>query len=430
MNKILLGDCLEELATLDADSVDSVVSDPPYGLEFMGQDWDSFGSVVESPKDAGGFQDGSGGNAYSRSRIRVGYQKPAAYQQFMTQVAEALLRVMKPGAYGLMFGGTRTYHRVTCALEDAGFEIRDCLGWLYGSGFPKSSNQKGDWAGWGTALKPAWEPVVLFRKPSRLTVPRNLERHGVGALNVDGCRVGKEPRINDPAGNVPGGNSLMLSVSGMPRDATPKPCFGRWPANILHDGSDEVLAVFPESKSGSRKTGVHVAAGGSGVYGDYHEAELPALAASSGSASRFFYCAKASKADRDEGLGEDFQEAEVRGGGGRVEQGYEEAGDLARAAGAYGALKAAKRNTHPTVKPTALMRYLCRLVTPPGGLVLDPFTGSGSTGKAAVLEGLQFLGIEKNPEYVRIAEARVQAARMVESEEPRAGDLDDPDPKS
>ena len=372
-DRVLVGDCLELLRTLDADSVDAVVSDPPYGLEFMGQDWDSFGSVVEKPEDAGGFQDGSGGNAYSRSRIRVGHQKPAAYQAFMFEVAEALLRVMKPGAYGLMFGGTRTYHRVTCALEDAGFEIRDCLGWLYGSGFPKSSNQKGDWQGFGTALKPAWEPVVLFRKPSRLTVPRNLATHGVGALNIDGCRVGdsggtkgfdfkKSPSVNAY------GNGLN-GKKRQPIDA------GRWPANVMHDGSEEVEAVFPSQSD------------------------------------RFFYCAKANSKDRDEGLGDDFEESELRGGGGRVEEGYEGADDgLREAAGKFGALKSAKRNTHTTVKPTALMRYLCRLVTPPGGLVLDPFAGSGSTGKAAITERFRFIGVEKNPEYARIAEARIRAA--------------------
>lgn len=369
---ILTGDCRARLADIDPDSVDSVVSDPPYGLEFMGQEWDSFGAVVDDPATVGGFQDGAGGNAYSRSRIRVGHQKPAAYQDFMFDVACGLLRAMKPGAYGLMFGGTRTYHRVTCALEDAGFEIRDCLGWLYGSGFPKSGNQKGDWSGFGTALKPAWEPIILFRKPSKLTVPRNLETWGVGALNIDGCRVGE-------SGGTKGFDfQKQASVNTYGNGLNGKKCqpldAGRWPANILHDGSEEVESLFPNQ------------------------------------ASRFFYCPKASRKDRDEGLGDDFEEAELRGGGGRVEEGYEGSGDgLREAAGKFGALKSAKRNTHPTVKPTDLMRYLCRLVTPPGGLVLDPFTGSGSTGKAVVLDGFRFLGIEKNPEYARIAEARIRA---------------------
>lgn len=395
------GDCREVLATLEPDSIDSVVSDPPYGLEFMGAKWDSFGEVVDDPATVGGFQDGNGGNAYSRSRIRVGHQKPMAYQEFMFEVASGLLRVMKPGAYGLMFGGTRTYHRVACALEDAGFEIRDCLGWLYGSGFPKSSNQKGDWTGFGTALKPAWEPIVMFRKPSKLTVPKNLEALGVGALNIDGCRVGDSggTRKEKPE---PGRETVNCYGSGLNGCVVASTDKGRWPANILHDGSDEVMAVFPEQKSadkrgdceGSRPGGFANVGTDSGsgepcgrVYDD------------KGSAARFFYCAKANRKDRDEGLGDSFESTLPK-----APNGAENCVGSGR-----GSMSKPRKNSHPTVKPTALMRYLCRLVTPPGGLVLDPFNGSGSTGKAALLEGFRYLGIEQSEEYLRISEARLQA---------------------
>jgi len=415
------GDCREVMASMAASSVDAIVTDPPYGLSFMGKGWDHGVPGVE----------------------------------FWTEA----IRVAKPGAHLLAFGGTRTYHRLACAIEDAGWEIRDCVMWVYGSGFPKSldvskaidkvrdwskverlnleikrareaaglslkeigeamhaatDGQYGSWyhrgghmffetgrnlpsrpewdwlrkvlpiasefydaydaaerevvgvqknamsgwsmdgatkfidrnitapateaakqwQGWGTALKPAWEPVIVARKPLAGTVAANVLEHGTGAINVDGCRVGTE----DMSAQFDREWKQDGTFGNGKRASQGKKCPpGRWPANLIHDGSEEATAPM-------------------------------------GEAARYFYCAKASKADRDEG------------------------------------------NNHPTVKPTDLMAYLCRLVTPPGGTVLDPFCGSGSTGKAAVREGFGFIGIEREAEYAEIARCRIQA--VLEGQEP------------
>jgi DNA modification methylase len=285
--EVIQGDCLDAMPNIPENSIDAIVTDPPYGLAFMGKAWDH---AVPGP-----------------------------------EFFAAMLRVAKPGAHLVAFGGTRLYHRMTVAIEDAGWEIRDSLMWLYGSGFPKSHN--GPWG--GTALKPAWEPIVLARKPLDGTVAANHLRHGCGGLNVDGCRVGTDGGCKG-AGVGAGGRCYGDGLNGT--FAKPVTGLGRWPANLIL---------------------------GEGVT----DAEW----------SRFFYCPKASKADRDE------------------------------------------NNTHPTVKPTDLMRYLCRLVTPQGGTVLDPFTGSGSTGKAAILEGFNFVGIERDTEYVNIAEARIAKAQTKET---------------
>lgn len=356
--RLIRGDCLEIMPTLDADSIDSIVTDPPYGLSFMGKDWDH----------------GVPGEAFWRETLRVA----------------------KPGAHLLAFGGTRTHHRLAVAIEDAGWEIRDCLGWLYGSGFPKSHNLDGDWQGWGTALKPAWEPVILARKPLVGTVVVNVLAHGTGALNIDGCRVGTEP-LAAPVGGKGNGYSWNLPLA----QRGDNPHVGRWPANLIHDGSDEVTALFPKSGSGSGPregiVGGHMFGGDKGqndtLVGHWH--------GDSGSAARFFYCAKASKADRDEGceaLGERAGKRTLSGG------------DDTR-----GRPTPCNHNHHPTVKPTALMRYLCRLITPPGGVILDPFCGSGSTGKAAVLEGFDFIGIDTDADYLAIAEARIAAVSRQEA---------------
>lgn len=327
------GDCRDVMRDYPADHFDSIVSDPPYGLSFMGKGWDR----------------GVPGEEFWREALRVA----------------------KPGAHLLAFGGTRTFHRLTVAIEDAGWEIRDVVCWLYGSGFPKSLNVGG---GWGTALKPAWEPVIVARKPLDGTVAANVTRYGTGAINIDGCRVG---------------------------DAT-----GRWPANVMHDGSEEVVAGFPQSEAsvgtyrreqrqdhGGVDFGVHRPAGHTVGFGD------------SGSAARFFYCAKASRADREEGC----DHLPARTGAEAVDRDDDTAGLQSPRAGA-GRTADTVRNFHPTVKPTDLMRYLCRLVTPPDGLVLDPFCGSGSTGKGALLEGFRFVGIDLDPAHVAIAEARCQFA--------------------
>jgi DNA modification methylase len=377
---ILEGDCVEAMRGMDEASVDAICTDPPYELGFMSKAWD---------------------------RTGIAYQK--------STWTEAL-RVLKPGGHLLAFGGTRTHHRLACAIEDAGFEIRDCLVWMYGSGFPKSldvskaidkaagaerevvsetlkreqRNQSGivgtlideprfdrvtrpatpeaaRWQGWGTALKPAHEPIVLARKPLTGTVAQNCLTHGTGALNVDGCRVGSD-------GGTTRSHQADYAESGWRTGHEIETLnAGRWPANVALD--PEAAAMLDEqsgervSGSGNKNTanrdngqtiGHGLGAGeGEGIGGD------------TGGASRFFYCAKASRAERSVGLPD------------------------------------GQRSSHPTVKPISLMRWLCRLVTPPGGTILDPFTGSGTTGCAAVLEGFDFIGIEREPEYVAIAEARI-----------------------
>lgn len=357
----MLGDCRDRLRELEDCSVDSVVTDPPYELGFMGKSWDSTGVAYD------------------------------------VKVWEECLRVLKPGGHLLAFGGSRTYHRLACAIEDAGFQIRDQIMWVYGSGFPKSLNigkQDGceQWAGWGTALKPAHEPIVLARKPLDGTVANNVLVHGTGGINIDGCRVAGEPTpIN-----------RLDNWSGFGQEIKPKyeqeiNTQGRFPANLIHDGSDEVLELFPETAGGARpakatkRTGEHYEGG----WGPISDGER--IGFIGGSAARFFYCAKANKTDRNEGL-----------------DGFQPKRDADRIAddGVGGANPRNRSNTekvnhHPTVKPTDLMRYLCRLITPPNGIVLDPFTGSGSTGKAALLEGFTFLGVEQSEEYLRIAQARI-----------------------
>jgi site-specific DNA-methyltransferase (adenine-specific) len=357
-----IGDCLDVLKTLDAESIDAIVTDPPYGLAFMGKKWD-----CDAPS---------------------------------TDIWQECLRVLKPGGHLLAFAGTRTQHRMACRIEDAGFEIRDMIAWVYGSGFPKSHNLKDKWQGWGTALKPALEPITMARKPLIGTVAENVLEHGTGAINVDASRVGNEYRYNPPVGDLTSIGSSRTLAKGEGRNV-----FGRWPANLIHDGSDEVVGLFPETRASNARlpTGKH-------VYGHPDGRTSAAMRTSStidtmlrghndagGSAARFFYCPKASKAEREAGL-EEMEE--------------KPAGSLKMRTDAHaiknGMNTEPQRNHHPTVKPTDLMRYLCRLVTPPNGTILDPFTGSGSTGVAALREGFKFIGIELNPEYAKIAQNRIE----------------------
>jgi len=328
------------------------------------------------------------------------------FQDWCRLWAKECYRVLKPGGHLLAFGSPRGYHRLSAGIEDAGFEIRDQIMWVFGSGFPKSHNLEGDWEGWGTALKPAHEPIVVARKPFRGTVAQNVLAHGTGALKIEGCRVQptgeSRQRVSEASQDrryTETGGTNFAAKPGI-RGGDPA---GRWPANLIHDGSDEVLSCFPDAPGQSRAvTGDEPSSKTNNVYGQFDGRPATQPRGDSGSAARFFYCAKASRKDRDEGL-ERFENrpAGVKNESGR---GFSD-GDPYRAI--------LRKNTHPTVKPTDLMRYLCRLVTPPGGTVLDPFLGSGSTGKAALLEGFRFIGIEREPEYFDIACARVAGGGAV-----------------
>jgi site-specific DNA-methyltransferase (adenine-specific) len=324
---------------------------------------------------------------------------------YKVEVWKECLRVLKPGGHLLAFGGSRTYHRLACAVEDAGFEIRDQIMWVYGSGFPKSLNvgkatdSAHKWIGWGTALKPAHEPIVVARKPLEGTVAENVLKHGTGAINVDGCRV------EGLAGSGVWGSSNAFCQEGRVFNASPDGTeyrsaqhpAGRWPANFIHDGSGEVLAGFPQTKSGAlteghkQGAGCYGRVGGEKITGNY--------GGDSGSAARFFYCAKASRGERDAGCEGLDEKTSPR----LCDTGYESEMRM------DGKPCSKLRNHHPTVKPIALMRYLVRLVTPPGGLVLDPFTGSGTTGVAALREGMAFVGCEQSEDYIKIATARLRA---------------------
>jgi DNA modification methylase len=353
------GNCLDAMKRMEDNSVDSIVTDPPYGLSFMGKKWD--------------------------------YDVPSV------EIWAECLRVLKPGGHLLAFAGTRTQHRMAVRIEDAGFEIRDMIFWCYGQGFPKSKNL-GD--GFGSALKPATEPITLARKPVDGTLEASYAKHGTGGLNIDGCRVGTEERLSRPFNEANNKTFGKYERFGNPIEPD-----GRWPANLIHDGSDEVVGLFPDG-------GAH---GGKGKFVQHSWGEREPteqnIEASKGSAARFFYCAKSSKRDRDEGL-EAWPEQQSSVGDNRAGGDFNER---------LGKTPGVRRNVHPTVKPTDLMRYLCRLVTPPGGVVLDPFMGSGSTGKAAMLEGFQFIGCELSPEYMEIARARIDAATT--SKQPHTPDL-------
>ena len=261
--------------------------------------------------------------------------------------------------------------------------------------------------GLGTALKPALEPITVARKPLIGTVAANVLEHGTGALNIDGCRVGYEVRFNAPAGNKAGGNSLNMSAVGMPEDAGGRTVAGRWPANLIHDGSDEVRATVPQAKGQQGDLTGHTKPRGNGIYGDMAPAhDARARIESDTSAARFFYCAKASKKDREGGLDGAPDRVLAMSNQAKAELAR---GNMHEGESGMNTAKV-RKNHHPTVKPTELMAYLCRLVTPPGGVVLDPFMGSGSTGKAARLEGFGFIGIERDAAYFAIAQRRIDAA--------------------
>lgn len=452
---LYLGDCREVMAEMPENSVDAIATDPPYLISFMGKAFDT--------------QDGASSD-------------PKKMQEWHRLWAVEALRVLKPGGHALVMGGTRTYHRLVCGLEDAGFECRDCCMYLYGVGFPKSldiakaitkaelgvpqggpnplspntGKYKGgtikaghptgrgfgagpgqflneeevafdmeptdaarQWEGWGTALKPAVEIIVLCRKPlSEPTVAQNVLRWGVGGLNIDGCRIPYRvgdnavenglKRAETPRADIRGGGfhtgtdwskKRRIVASGM----TPE---GRWPANLLHDGSDEVLALFPDSKGqqgdvkGTEPS--HTDGEDTNCYGEYGRVAFGKHSDGNSSAARFFYCSKASRSERDYGLENmpNHTPGEVTGGRQEGSAGLDSPrAGAGRTSGGH--------NGHPTVKPLSLMRWLCRLIAPPGGVVLDPFMGSGTTRLACLVEGFQCIGIDQDQHYLDIAASRL-----------------------
>jgi site-specific DNA-methyltransferase (adenine-specific) len=361
MIKLVHGDCLERMKELASNSVDAVVTDPPYGIGFMGKQWDKGVPSVD--------------------------------------IWSECLRVLKPGGYLLAFAGTRTQHRMAVRIEDAGFEIRDMIAWVYGSGFPKSHNLKDEWQGWGTALKPALEPITVARKPlAEKTVAENCLKWGTGGINIDGCRVegnwgGSPKRTNSPESKQVYGDYGKIESE--------QSTLGRFPANLIHDGSDEVVSLFPNTKSTQTQFKVKGRSGGilgkEGADRDYMGGFND-----SGSASRFFYCAKASKSERNRGC-EGLEVKQTTGGGGMNNTEDD-------VCGKYGSIKAPANNNHPTVKPVALMEYLINMVSRDGATILDPFMGSGTTGVACKNLGRNFIGIELDADYIEIAMARIGAA--------------------
>ena len=440
--KIYSGDMNDMESVIEQNSIDAIVTDPPYEINFMGRQWDASGIAF----------------------------RPETWRHCWD--------VLKPGGYLLAFGGSRTFHRIACAIEDAGFEIRDTIMWLYGSGFPKSMNiglaidkkngvesevvgysggtmpdfrdvgrkqkaisgsdkltfgqvenadrkdapiykAQNEWNGWGTALKPAYEPIIIARKPCEGSCVDNVLKYGVGGINIDECRITledsykyKETNRHSRTTNVFTDDECGFDNSeNRVASASPK---GRFPSNLIltydETNYDEVCGGFPNTTS----------TGGSGEasinYGQYcggyqqgYVCDTLGGYGDSGSASRYFYCAKASKRDRDEGL-DAFEEKQCVGGGGGI---GDYLNDVNSCSGKYGSEKAPHKNTHPTVKPTALMSYLIRLVSPKGATILDPFMGSGSTGKSVMYENkdrnadYKFIGIELTDEYLPIAKARI-----------------------
>lgn len=412
------GDLFDVLPTLTAESIDSVVTDGPYGIGFMGREWDTFkpgtgaARKLMHPRERARAQDEAERIVSDNPNLNGRWRSPALspsqidydysvaglrrFQQFCEDWGREVFRVMKPGAYILSCGAPRAYHRMACGLEDAGFEVRDCLAWLFGSGFPKSLNLG---EGLGTALKPAHEPIVLARKPFKGSVRANVEKHGTGALNIDAARIG-----TDVVGGGGGFGQSWAGGSGLSKDYEPTPAIGRWPANVV---IDDIAAMVLDEQSGELVSGANPTRRGSDkfrdTYGTFNGQEEcdAARGVDVGGASRFYYCAKPSREERDMGC----YDLPARSGGEATDRKDGSAGLRNPRAGA--GRTGGARNIHPTVKPVELMRWLVRLVTPPGGVVLDPFTGSGTTGMACVYEQRSFIGIEREAEYVEIAKRRI-----------------------
>lgn len=420
--ELLLGDCLDRLKELEDSSVDAIVTDPPYGLSFMGKKWD--------------------------------YDVPSK------EVWKECLRVLKPGGYLLAFAGTRTQHRMAVNIEDAGFEIRDMIAWVYASGFPKSLNigkavdklqgnertkvgektktdfadiKEGDnkmfnhdgtkkiqlditkgtseWEGWGTALKPSLEPITVARKPLEkgLNVAQNCLKWGVGGINIDGCRVGTDTiKHNQDVKSFQRWKEQDGRNKKIVDDREPTFHTGRFPANLIHDGSQEVMGLFPDNKGAFAPVKEGQKGFGGIIYGKYKQAGdngKTFYGDGLGSAARFFYCAKASKRERN--IGCEGLEDSIGGGMAGTQ-------DQTLLTGSGNIRNNITKNNHPTVKPIALMEYLVKLVSREGQVILDPFMGSGTTGMACKKLNREFIGIEMMPEYMEIAKCRIKGVKKSE----------------
>jgi len=473
---LIHAEVLAGLATIADDSVDAVITDPPYGLGFMGKEWDTFrpeNVTREMKRDTrtqkrrelyGGRESDAPSPAMAAARYDRSATANRAFQAWCETWARECLRVLKPGGYILSFGGSRTYHRMASGIEDAGFEVRDQLQWIFGSGFPKSldvskavdrhlgaeprvvgarkklqSYGKGAvfggmpekdglqqiteatttagaaLKGWGTALKPAHEPIVLARKPFRGTVAANVLQHGTGAMNIDGCRIDGAP---DPASWTAQRSAVDTSDGRMGQKAANvaamnagliEPPSGRWPANVL---LDEEAAAMLDEQSGELTSGLFTGKRAAdklrNTYGAFAGTDETETYGDSGGASRFFYTAKASRSEREEGLYGDEGE-------------YEHSGPRGHALNGDGTPRPRPRqNSHPTVKPFDVMRWLVRLITPTGGHVLDPFVGSGTTGMAAIAEGFDFTGIDREAEYIGISRRRIASVAPLLAKEKTA----------
>ena len=458
--QLLLGNNLDLIKDIQDNSIDAIVTDPPYGL---GKEPDALPMLAAWLSN--GHYDHSSNSGFMGKTWDAFVPQPLFWKE--------CLRVLKPGGHILTFGGTRTYDLVTLGLRLSGFEIRDVVMWVYGSGFPKSldiskqldkmagaerevvgikpgheefanrgnmssvtslvtstlgqeggfarpwmtdpeqiekyhaltapaSDAAKQWSGWGTALKPAYEPIIMARKPLEGTVAQNVLKWGTGGINIDGCRVGTE---EDTRRNARGGdNGLTGSDTFKIRErfaSDKEQPSGRFPANLIHDGSEEVLQRFPNApgQQGDLVGHNHSSESRNGIYGKMPPKNDAIKRGDSGSAARFFYCAKASKTERDAGL-DNMPNAlklnPMRSANGTGEKNFD---------GGFPDIIC--KNTHPTVKPLALMRYLCRLITPPSGTILDPYMGSGTTGVAAKAEGFNFIGMEMEEQYFTIAQARI-----------------------
>jgi site-specific DNA-methyltransferase (adenine-specific) len=458
IDSIICNDALKYLSIFPENSIDAIITDPPYGLEFMGKEWDKFGG-----KPVGKNYNGNGGmKRYFKGNKPIYNWDMEIYQKFSYDWSKKVIRVIKPGGHMLVFGGTRTYHRMVCGIEDAGFEIRDCIQWLYGSGFPKNldiskqidkmknakrkiisvnPNQRlnkpkrdvydagirgkkcnitipatleaKQWDGWGTGLKPANEPIVLARKPiSEKNIALNILKWGTGGINIDECRIplnGEKPPSGSAKRVFKSNKYTDEKIYG---DNKITSLQGRYPANVI---LDENAAKILDDQTGNLTSGYMVpgqkrnkSLGCGGYHDDFpDEATRNGTYGDSGGPSRFFYCAKASKSERDFGL-EDLN-YKYFGQSGGSQQALKEGKTeyLQKNHIGLNVIKKVKNN-HPTVKPIKLMEYLVKLITKENMVILDPFIGSGTTAIACIKLNRRFIGIEKEPEYVEIANARIK----------------------